>query len=147
MKKILLLLMLISIIVIGCTVTNEISTTKKPPVHKYKIKDDIIYRADKEVCGVIVFSKNLAEDFNSAYNILETEKKDKFSKYCPDNPCHEIELESTKVQELKDLNGDVVNLDLYLIKVKDKSTGVIVHSLSEAIDEEGNLYYLRGCLD
>lgn len=144
MKKILALLILISFIIIGYAVTNEISTKNKSLVPK---TDKIVYRADKDMCGEIIFSKKLAENFNSALKMLEAEKKDEFSKYCPNNPCHEIELESKKVQELKDVYGNVVNINLYFIKVKDKSTGLSVHSLSEAIDEDGNLYYLHWCPD
>ena len=107
----------------------------------------IVYKADKDMCGEIIFTKKLADDFNSAYEILELEKKEEFSKYCPDNPCNEVELESKKVQEVTDLNGNIINMDLYFIKVKDKSTGLSVHSLSEAIDGKGNLYYLNWCLD
>ena len=109
--------------------------------------DKAVYKADKDMCGEIIFSKKLADDFNSAYGMLELEKKDQFSKYCPNNPCYEVELESKKAQEVTDINGNIVNIDLYFITVKDISTGLSVHALSDALDGEGNLYRLEWCPD
>lgn len=138
--KQLLILLLVLIFSAGCTTINGISTKEEPSAES-------VYKADKDMCGEIVFSRKLDDDYNSAFKIFEAEKEVEYSKYCPGNPCHEIELESNKVQELKDLAGNIVNLDLYFMKIKDKNTGVIVSTISEAIDEKGNLYNLHWCND
>ena len=127
-----------------CTLFLAGCSSSAPPE---KSSGRTTYKADKDLCGNIVFSRKLGEDYDSALAILSTEKKNLFSKYCPDNPCAEVEIAPHKVQELTDLDGNKVDLDIYLISVKDASTKVLLHSLSEAIDEEGNLYDVAFCPD
>ncbi len=108
--------------------------------------EKIIYRASKDICGDIVYSEKLAADFDSAFAKFEIMKKAEFNK-CPNDPCYDISLESKKVQELKDINGNIVDKVMYLIDVKDNDTNLPVTALSNAIDDEWNLYNINMCND
>ena len=107
----------------------------------------LVYKADKDMCGEIVFVEKLGENFNSVLKEITTQKKEEFSKSCPDNPCQEVVIETTKAQEVRDLNNNLMDVALYFIIVKDKNTNLKVHAVSEAIDADGNLYNLGWCPD
>lgn len=110
-------------------------------------KKTLVYKADKDMCGEIVFKERLGGDFDSALKKITGEKKEEFSKSCPDNPCQDVMIETKKAQEVRDLNNNLVDVYLYFIIVKDKNTNLKVHAISEAIDADGNLYNLNWCPD
>ena len=105
------------------------------------------YKADKDMCGNITFSRNLADDFVSAMAIFREEQEEFFSSGCPGNPCKDITLAPREIQEITDIEENVLVIDMYLIHIKDATQGIPVAALSYAIDENGNLYNLDWCPD
>lgn len=144
MKKIILLILFALGILGYIFINNFVTINNESPSTK---TGKVTYKADKDMCGEIIFSETISKDFNSALSILKEEKKVLFSRACPNNPCSEIDLETKKAKEVRDLNGNLVDIDLYFIKVIDISTGTSLQSTSDAIDNRGNLYYLNWCSD
>lgn len=98
-----------------------------------------IYKAPKDICGEIVFQEKIGEDFQQALDeILKRKMIQGWGN---------IFLETKKLQEITDLNGNIVNKILYLVIVKDKDTNRKVHAWNEVIDDTSNLYFINWCPD
>ncbi len=97
-------------------------------------------------CGSITFIEHIGNDFISAFRELEKRKAVEFSRYCPDDPCAEVELEPFEI-EVVDKNNNKPPEKFFAIKVLDKNTGMLLHSVSEVITTRGDLFRMNWCPD
>ena len=104
------------------------------------------YKITNGACGSVIYQEKIGINFETAYNVLEKQKTEEFSKYCPDAPCYEIELDYYKI-DVVDENNITPSEQFYAIQVLDKSTKMLVHSVSEVITDRGNLYKISWCPD
>lgn len=106
-----------------------------------------ILRADKDVCGDISFKISLTSDYESALAKYTTLMTDEYTRWCPQQPCYNIRIDSEKVQEVEDLDGNVVDIDLYILSIVDTETETKLTSIHDAIDSYGNWYEIEWCED
>ena len=97
-------------------------------------------------CGKIIYSEKIGSNYISAYKEIEERKTFQFQEGCPDAPCHEIQLESFKI-EVKDTNNNTPEEGFYAIRVIDKKTKLSVQSVAEIITTKGNLFMMQWCGD
>ena len=104
------------------------------------------YRVVEGACGVIVFTEKVGVDFDSAFSVIEQRKTEQMRQWCPDAPCFDIRLEP---KELKVVDEYQIAPEpgFYMLLVIDKATGYSVHSPSEVITTEGDLFTLEWCPD
>ena len=125
------------------TFTHKAQTSTNSPLPNLRTG---VYKA-KSFCGEFHSIRKIANNFQEALNIFRNEKTEQYRKYCPGNPCFNVELTTNKVQGLTDLSGNSTIHTLYLITIQDKSTKLPVQSVSDAIDDEGVLYDVPWCPD
>lgn len=108
-----------------------------------------ILRANKDTCGDIKFKENLAADYESALSIFTKLMEDEYTEWCPDQPCYDVSIDSKKAQEVRDQDGKLVEIDLYILTIIDLDSGTSQVAVYDAIDEYGNWYEFdfAGCAD
>ncbi len=97
-------------------------------------------------CGSAVFQEKIGADFQTAYSELERRKSDYFSRSCPNIPCNEVELESYEIG-VADNNDVNPGEQFFAVRVLDKNSKMLLHSVSEVITSSGNLYQISWCPD
>ena len=104
------------------------------------------FKIESGACGSIIFSEKIGNNYLSAYKELEDRKLYEFNKNCPNVPCNEIQFESYKI-EVVDKNNKTPNEEFYAIRVIDKQTKLLLHSVSEVITTNGNFFRICWCPD
>ena len=104
------------------------------------------YEITEGACGSVIYQEHIARNFEIAYNKLEKQESENYSKYCPNDPCYEIKLEYYKI-EVVDENNVTPSEQFFAIWVLDKETNMLLHSVHEVITDRGNLYYIAWCPD
>lgn len=104
------------------------------------------YTVIEGACGNIFYQEKIATNFETAYNEIEKRKTKYFSTHCPNVPCHEVKLEYYQIAVV-DENSIAPSEQFFAIQVLDKHTKMLLHSVSEVITNNGNLYTLTWCPD
>ncbi|MDP2885370.1 MAG: hypothetical protein Q8P51_10160 [Ignavibacteria bacterium] len=108
--------------------------------------EQLSYRVAKGACGRVVFDERIGTGYTSAFKTIEERKVEAFEKYCPEAPCHRIRLEPFEL-EVVDEKGVAPAAKFFGLKVLDRETGSLLHSVSEVITTDGDLFQLQWCLD
>jgi len=127
------------VIVILCSSCRE-----NEPINSPVISSPPQYKIVKGACGVVIYQENLGADYEAALKELEKIKSEYFLKSCPNAPCYEIILESFLL-EVVDENNVKPTVQFNAIRVLDKKTKMLLHSVSEVITSDGNLYIISWC--
>ena len=97
------------------------------------------YRITDGACGVVVFVENLGADSATAVEMVEARKANAYGQ-------GEIVLEAHAL-EVVDEHGTVPEPDFYALRVLEAGTGVLVHSVTDVITTDGDLFGLQWCPD
>lgn len=97
------------------------------------------YQVTEGACGEVVFEESIGADSLSAAEAVEAQKVEEYGQ---DN----IALEAY-VLEVADEDGTVPEPEFYALRVLDAETKFFVHSVSEVITDEGDLFRLLWCPD
>lgn len=97
------------------------------------------YRVTDGACGEIVFEEHLAADFDSAIQLIEAQKVEQYGR----------ENVSLEVHELGvvDSNGETPGAEFYAVHVLSAESGTHLHSVSEVVSSNGDLFRLMWCPD
>lgn len=120
---------IISNIVFSCTKITGEETTNEQPI-SYQITDG--------ACGEVIFEENIGTDSLSA---VETIRQRKIEFLGHNN----FMIESTQLR-VEDENGIVPNEEFFALHILDEDS-LHLHSVSEVITNEGDLYNLSWCPD
>lgn len=102
-------------------------------------EDPRAYRITDGACGDVVFVENLGTDSASAVQTVEARKAEEYGQGA-------VTLEAYRL-EVVDQHGNVPEPKFCALRVLDAQTGSLVHSVSEVITTEGDLFSLRWCPD
>jgi hypothetical protein len=116
------------------------------PILNESNKNQTQYRITQGACGSVIYQEKIGTNFESAYNELEKRETEYFSKYCPDEPCYDVELDYYQIKVV-DENNIIPREQFFAIRVLNKHTNMLLHSVSEVITNNGNLYKISWCLD
>ena len=119
---------------------------ENPATSNEKDSNQTKYTVIEGACGNIFYQEKIATNFETAYGEIEKRKTEYFSKHCPNAPCHEIKLEYYQI-EVVDENNIAPSEQFFAIQVLDKHTKMLLHSVSEVITNDGDLYRLTWCPD
>ena len=99
----------------------------------------LAYRITDGACGEIVFVENLADDFDSAFQMIEAQKVEEYGR----------ENVTLEVRELGvvDSQGETPRAEFYAVHVLSADNGTHLHSVSEVISSDGDLFHLVWCPD
>ena len=97
------------------------------------------YRVTEGACGEAVFVESVGSDSTSAFEAVE---KREYEEYGQD----EVMLEAYSLKVV-DEDGTVPEEEFYGIRALNRETGISLHSVSDVITSEGDLYNLRWCPD
>jgi hypothetical protein len=123
-----------------------INACKESTVSNNHIGNQTEFLITDGACGSITFVEQIGYDFISAFKELEKRKVIEFSRYCPDNPCAEVVLEPFEIN-VSDKYNNIPPEKFFAIRVLDKKTGLLMHSVSEVITTYGDLFRINWCLD
>lgn len=98
-----------------------------------------VYRITDGACGDVVFVESLGVDSASAFDTVEARKTEEYGQ-------GDIMLEAYAL-EVVDERGNVPEPDFYALRVLEAGTEMLVHSVSDVITTEGDLFGLRWCPD
>lgn len=116
-------------VIFSCTkITGEEATAEQPT--SFQITDG--------ACGEVTFEEKVGTDSLSAVETVRQRKVEFFGH-------NNFSIESTVV-EVEGENGKVPNEKFYALHVLDEDS-LHLHSVSEVITNEGNLYILDWCTD
>jgi hypothetical protein len=90
-------------------------------------------------CGNVIFSESIGVDFASALTVIETRKVEQFGE-------DQVVIDPFLLQVV-DEHGNPPEPDFYAIRVLDAETGHHVHSVTEVITTDGDLFILWWCPD
>lgn len=102
-------------------------------------KEQDAYQITEGACGRVVFAESIGADSSSAAEVVEAQKIEEYGQ-------DKITLEAY-VLEVADDDGNVPEPEFYALRVLDAETGHLVHSVSEVITDEGDLFKLLWCPD
>lgn len=97
------------------------------------------YRVTEGACGAVVFVESIGSDSSSAAKTVEEQE---FKRHGHNN----VVLEAHSL-EVVDKDGVAPEDEFYAIRVLNTETGLSVHSVSDVITSEGDLYNLLWCPD
>ncbi|MEX0660232.1 MAG: hypothetical protein WD381_04395 [Balneolaceae bacterium] len=116
-------------VIFSCSkITGEQTTTEQP----------ISYQITEGACGEVTFEENIGPDSLSA---VETIRKRKVEFFGHSN----FMIESTQLK-VEDENGIVPEEEFFALHILDEDS-LHLHSVSEVITNEGDLYNLSWCPD
>lgn len=116
-------------VIFSCTkITGEEATAEQP----------ISFQITNGACGEVIFEENVGTDSLSA---VETVRQRKVEFFGHSN----FMIESTLVK-VEGENGNVPSEKFYALHILDEDS-LHLHSVSEVITNEGNLYILDWCTD
>lgn len=116
-------------IVFSCTkITGEETTTEQP----------ISYQITDGACGEVIFEETIGTDSLSAVEIIRQRKIEFFDH-------SNFMIESTQLR-VEDENGNVPEEKFFALHILDEDS-LHLHSVSEVITNEGDLFNLSWCPD
>lgn len=102
-------------------------------------EEPITFLIVEGACGEVTFSESIGVDFAAALTVIEMRKVEQFGE-------DQAVLEPFLLQVV-DEHGNPPEPDFYAIRVLDADTGHHVHSVTEVITTDGDLFILLWCPD
>lgn len=99
----------------------------------------LAYSITKGACGEVVFAERIGVDSISAIMVIETRKSEQYGE-------GKVKLDPFSL-EVVDNHGNAPEPDFYALRVLDATTGGLLHSVSEVITTDGDLFKLWWCPD
>lgn len=97
------------------------------------------YRIVAGACGDVVFAESVGVDSASAVTAIELRKAEKHG-------AGKVMVELHPLQVV-DQNGNPPHPNFYALYIVDAESGMLAHSVYEAITNAGDLFHLRWCPD
>ncbi len=101
--------------------------------------EPLTYRVTEGACGDVVFVERIGSDATSAFETIEAQKVDQWGR---DN----VRIEAYAL-DVVDADGNVPTRSFYALRVLNADTGTHLHSVSEVITSDGDLFRLMWCPD
>ena len=102
-------------------------------------RNALVYRVTEGACGEIVFVEHLAADFDAALQLIEAQKVERYGR---DNVALEV-----RELGVADANGQPPRATFFAVHVLSADSGTHLHSVSEVISSDGDLFNLLWCPD
>lgn len=102
------------------------------------------YEITQGACGTVEMQQKLGRNFNEALAILESVQSKRYSRSCPDAPCHDIRLNPYEL-EVEDHRGNIPDAKFQAIRVEDLQTDLIVHGVVDVLTSNGYYYRINWC--
>lgn len=96
----------------------------------------------KDSCGELILKEKLASNFKMAKKTFEKEEQEYYLSYCPDEPCSEIELETYELEVEEVFKSE---LKFTAIRVLDRQSGTLLHSVNDVLTSNGYHYNISWC--
>lgn len=105
----------------------------------HSAEESLTYRVTDGACGDVVFVERIGIDSTSAFKTIEARKIDQYGR-------DDVRIEAYPL-EVVDMDGNVPDPEFYGLRVLDVDTRTLLHSVSEVITSEGDLFNLMWCPD